>query len=223
MLSMDFGYCSRSDDETDKLTCLFLHDRSTKMMLAIPSPQKGGKYLQYLTTEVVRFIMQTQHREIAIKTDREPSILALTNAVRRACKSFGITVYDEAVQVGGHQANGAAEITVQVLRQKAGMWLQQVEDHVAGGKTLFSSMHPLYAWAMLHAGWVQIALWSMLDKRLMKGRTIDAILERFACLVRMYLVTCVLRKEVPNGSMVFGWARLLQVTCMLWVQQMEFS
>ena len=131
-------------------------DRSTKMMLAIPSPQKGGKYLQYLTTEVVRFIiMQTQHREIAIKTDREPSILALTDAVRRACKGFGITVYDEAVPVGDHQANGAAEITVQVLRQKAGMWLQQVEDHVVGGKTLFSSMHPLYAWAMLHAGWVQ--------------------------------------------------------------------
>jgi hypothetical protein len=108
-----------------------------------------------LTTEVVRFIMQTQHREIAIKTDREPSILALTDAVRRACKSFGITVYDEAVPVGDHQANGAAEITVQILRQKAGMWLQQVEDHVAGGKTLFSSMHPLYAWAILHAGWVQ--------------------------------------------------------------------
>ena len=155
VLSMDFGYCSSSNDETDTLTCPFLHDKSTKMMLAIPSPQKGGKHWQYLTTEVVHFMKQTQHREIAIKTDREPSILALTDAVRRACKGFGITIHDEAVPVGDHQANGAAEITVQVLRQKAGMWLQQVEDHVANGNTLFSSMHPLYAWAMLHAGWVQ--------------------------------------------------------------------
>jgi hypothetical protein len=153
VLSMDFGYCSRTVDEEDKLTCLFLHDRATKMMAAIPTPQKGGKYLQYLTTEVVRFVIQTQHTELAIKTDREPTMHALTDAVRRVCRSLNIKVHDESVPVGDHQANGAAEVTVQVLRQKAGMWLQQIEDQVAGGKTLFSSMHPIYGWALMHAGW----------------------------------------------------------------------
>eukprot|EP00435_Cladocopium_sp_Y103_P056888 s567_g19.t1 len=155
VLSMDFGFCNRSDEEDEKLTCLFLHDRSTKMVAAIPTPQKAGKYLQYLTTEVVRFIMQTQHKEIGIKCDREPSILAVADAVRKTCKNFGIVTYDEAVPVGDHQANGAAEVTVQILRQKAGLWLQQIEDNVSGGKTLFSSLHPIYAWALIHAGWTQ--------------------------------------------------------------------
>ena len=153
VLSMDFGYCSRTVDDEDKLTCLFLHDRATKMMAAIPTPQKGGKYLQYLTTEVVRSVIQMQHTELAIKTDREPTMHALTDAVRRVCRSLNIKVHDESVPVGDHQANGAAEVTVQVLRQKAGMWLQQIEDQVAGGKTLFSSMHPIYGWALMHAGW----------------------------------------------------------------------
>jgi len=153
VLSMDFGYCSRKTDDDEKLTCLFLHDRATKMMAAIPTPQKGGKYLQFLTTEVVRFVLQTQHTELAIRTDREPTMHALTDAVKRVCRSLNIKVHDESVPVGDHQANGAAEVTVQILRQKAGMCLQQIEDHVAGGKTLFSSMHPIYGWALLHAGW----------------------------------------------------------------------
>ena len=67
VLSMDFGFCSREEDKADKLTCLFVHDRATKMMAGIPTPQKGGKYLQYLTAEVVRFVVLTKHREIAIK------------------------------------------------------------------------------------------------------------------------------------------------------------
>jgi hypothetical protein len=58
-------------------TCLFVKDRFTKMMAAIPTLPKGGKSVQYLTTEVVRFIVQTQHREIGLKTDREPSMTAL--------------------------------------------------------------------------------------------------------------------------------------------------
>ena len=56
VVSFDFGYCSRMDGEVDKQTCLFVHDMATKMMTAIPTPQKGGKHLQYLTTEVTRFM-----------------------------------------------------------------------------------------------------------------------------------------------------------------------
>ena len=39
VISFDFGYCSRMEDESDKLTCLFTHDRFTKMMAAIPTAQ----------------------------------------------------------------------------------------------------------------------------------------------------------------------------------------
>ena len=154
LLSMDFGFCSRHEDESDKQTCLFLHDRATKMMAAVPTPQKGGRSLQHLVTEATRFVMGTQHKEIAIRSDREPSILAVVDGVKRSCRNMGITVHDEGAPVHDHQANGAAEVTVQVLRQKAGLLVQQIEDKVAAGRVIFGCNHPLFCWALIHSGWL---------------------------------------------------------------------
>eukprot|EP00435_Cladocopium_sp_Y103_P039005 s2111_g10.t1 len=119
------------EGETDKQTCLLVHDRAAKMMTALPTPQKGGKRLQYLTTEVTKSIVYTQHREIAVPTDRyKPSVLALADAVRRTCRNLYIAVHDEGATVGDHQSNGA-EVTVQILRAKAALLVQQIEDRVA--------------------------------------------------------------------------------------------
>eukprot|EP00435_Cladocopium_sp_Y103_P038920 s137_g10.t1 len=154
LLSMDFGFCSRMEDESDKQTCLFLHDRDTKLMAAVPTPQKGGRSLQHLVTEATRFVMGTQHKELAIRSDREPSILAVVDGVKRSCRNMGITIHDEGAPVHDHQANGAAEVTVQVLRQKAGLLIQQIEDKVAAGRVIFGCNHPLYCWSLIHAGWL---------------------------------------------------------------------
>ena len=102
----------------------------------------------------MRFILQTQHTEFAIRTDREPSVLALAESVRKACRNMSLKVHDEGAPVGDHPANGAAEVTVQVVRTKAGLLIQQVEDRVASGKQIFGCLHPLYAWAIVHAGWL---------------------------------------------------------------------
>ena len=59
------------EDESDKQTCLFMHDRATKLMHVVPTPQKGAKFLQYMVADVTRFIVYTQHREFAMRTDRE--------------------------------------------------------------------------------------------------------------------------------------------------------
>ena len=103
IISYDFGFCARMADEVDMQTCLFVHDRDTKMMSAIPTQQKGGRSLQHLVTEVVRFIVHTQHREIGIRADREPSMLALTDGVRKACRGLGIVVHDDMAPVGDHE------------------------------------------------------------------------------------------------------------------------
>eukprot|EP00435_Cladocopium_sp_Y103_P032117 s3208_g8.t1 len=65
LLSMDFGYCSRKEDESDKQTCPFLHDRATKLMRAVPAPQKGARSLRHLVTEATRFVVSTQPKEVA--------------------------------------------------------------------------------------------------------------------------------------------------------------
>eukprot|EP00435_Cladocopium_sp_Y103_P049904 s97_g15.t1 len=83
VISYDFGYCARMPGEDDKQTCLVLKDRDTQLIHVIPTVQKGGKSLQYLVTEFARFIMATQHKEVALRSDLEPSNLAILDAVKK--------------------------------------------------------------------------------------------------------------------------------------------
>jgi hypothetical protein len=69
-----------------------MHDRDTRLLGAIPTAQKGGKYLQYVITEFVRFIMHTQHKEVALRSDPEPTNLAILDGVRKTCRGLGITL-----------------------------------------------------------------------------------------------------------------------------------
>ena len=142
------------EDESDKQTCLFMHDRATKFMHAVPTPQKGAKFLQHMVIEVTRFIVYTQHRELAIRTDRESCILSVVDGVRKACRPLGIILHDEGAPVGEHQSNGAAESTVLKIRSCAGLLVQQIEDQVAAGRIVFGCNHPVYCWALLHASWL---------------------------------------------------------------------
>ena len=137
-----------------KLPCLVMHDRDTRLLGAIPTVQKGGKYLQYVITEFVRFIMHTQHREVALRSDLEPTNLAILDGVRKTCRGLGITIHHEPVPVSDHQANGAAESSLQQIRSRAGIFIEQIEKACAGGKKVFPCSHPLYAWAILHSAWI---------------------------------------------------------------------
>ena len=154
VLSFDFCYCSRKPGEEDKQTCLVLHDRDTQLVHVIPTLQKGGKSLQYLVTEFVRFIMHTQHREVALRSDLEPANLALADGVRKTCRGLGITVHHEPIARGEHQSNGAVESTLQQIRLKAGILVSQSEKAVGGDQLIFLCNHPVYNWALLHAAWL---------------------------------------------------------------------
>ena len=108
VISFDFGFASRTDG--DKLTVLFIHDQFTKLMGAIPTPQKGGKSLNYIVTEVVRFMMQTNHKEISLRCDCEPAILAILDSVKKNCRNLGIITHHEPIL--------PCEITKQLVQQK---------------------------------------------------------------------------------------------------------
>ena len=153
LVSFDFGYVDRGTD--DPLTVLFIHDRSTKMMHAVPTAAKGGKSLPYLTQELCRFVTWLGHQAVCFRTDNEPSTISLLDACRKALKGLGVHTTVELVVPGNKEANGGAEITVQTLRNQANLLIEQVERAVgADGKVLFSALHPLYSWAIIHAGWL---------------------------------------------------------------------
>ena len=70
---MDFGFCSRIEDESDEQICLFMYDRATKLMAAVPTPQEGGRAL---VTETTRSL-NTKNLLSGLIASR-PSILAKT-------------------------------------------------------------------------------------------------------------------------------------------------
>ena len=154
VISFDFFFCSRMKDETDKLTVLVLSDRDTGLCLALPTLQKGGKSLSYLVTEMCRFIVHCGHSEVGLRCDGEPSTLALLEAVKRACMGLNIVVHAEPAPTGDHQANGAAESMVGVLRSKANLLVSQIEEATGCKGPIFGCMHPVYSWALIHSAWL---------------------------------------------------------------------
>ena len=123
-------------------------------MHVVPTPSKGGRSLQYLTTELTRFVMWTGHQAVCFRCDNEPSCHSLLDATRKALKGLGVHTTLELVVPGDKQANGAAEVTVQVIRNQANLLIQQVEQSCgADDQVLFGATHPLYSWALVHASW----------------------------------------------------------------------
>ena len=152
LVSFDFGYASRLPTD-DKLCFLAIHDSWTGAMHCVPTPMKGGKYLSHLCTEFCRFISWLGHDKIALRCDQEPSTLSLLEAVRKTCRTVGIGVSVENVVPADHAANGAAETTVNVLRQNAGVFITQIEKAIGIDMTI-GSMHPLYSWGLIHSAWI---------------------------------------------------------------------
>ncbi len=152
VISFDFGYAGRA--EGDKLTVLLMHDQFTKLMGAIPTPQKSGRCFNCIVTGVVRFIIQTNQKEIGLRCDCEPSTLTILEAVKKTCRNLGIITHGEPTPVGDYQANGAAEVTVQVIRAQANVLVSAIEKECFEGRTIFGCNHPVYAWAVLHACWI---------------------------------------------------------------------
>ena len=154
IVSFDYGYITRLEGEQNKLTCLFIHDQFTKMVHAVPTEQKADRSLKYLCTELVRFVLYLGHSSVTLRSDNEPSQLSLIAATRKSLRSFGVECHVETVPVGSHASNGAAESTVNVIRQLSNTLMQQLEHQTGAEKPVFAALHPLVAWSLVHASWI---------------------------------------------------------------------
>ena len=111
--------------------------------------------MSYLTTELCRFVMYTQHKSVILRTDSEPATLALLDSVRKTWASFGITCAVETAPVGSHQSNGAAEKTFHLVRQLANCFMQQLGKNGGADRPVFKPLHPMTAWSLVHASWIR--------------------------------------------------------------------
>ena len=79
-------------DEADKLTFLVMSDCHTGLCLALPTQQKGGRSLNYLVSEMSRFVIYCGHSEIGFRCDGEPT-LALLEAVKKSLTALNVVVH----------------------------------------------------------------------------------------------------------------------------------
>ena len=162
VLSFDFGYCSRESGDDgqearDRLTVLFLHDRQSKAVHAIPALQKAGSSLTHLVTEASRFVLWTGHRSLRLRCDNEPAILAVQTGLMKSLRNLGIDVSRDNAPVESHQSNGPVEQVVCSVRQHAAALMHDLEKAcgASDGQVLFSPQHPIYGWSLCHACWLR--------------------------------------------------------------------
>ena len=156
VVSIDWGFLNRVANE-NKLTVLFVHDRQTKCVHAIPVPGKGKSSLSFVCTELGRFILWLRHQSVLIRCDNEPSVTAVASATARILRSQGAQVTIDTTPVGSHASNAPVEQTVQSVRQLACVLIRQLEAGLGASedKVLFGISHPIWSWAILHSAWLK--------------------------------------------------------------------
>ncbi len=99
---------SEQEKEEEKgMPIIVVKDDKTKLVMAKVVPSTGLQ--EYAVDAVRKFVEQLGYNKIIMKSDSEPAILALKEAVRR---ETSVEVVVEESPVGDHQANGVAENAV---------------------------------------------------------------------------------------------------------------
>ena len=154
-ISFDYGFSARAEGEP-KMVALFVHDAQTGWRECFPVPAKGGvcngmNVLQYLASELRRLVAFLGYSQIILKSDPEPTCLALQNEVKRLRLGMGLRTVCQQVPEGSHQSNGGAEMCVNTVRQVAGSILSFYESKT-GQK--IASDRPLHSWALRHSAFL---------------------------------------------------------------------
>ena len=97
---------------------------------------------------VKKMVERSGHKKIIMKSDNEPAILALKEAVRR---ESDVEIAMEEVPVGDHQANGLAEIAENAIKNVQGQF-RVIKDALESrhGRRI-DGEHPVVPWMVMHA------------------------------------------------------------------------
>ena len=173
-------------------------------------PSKGGhEALKYATAEICRFLNVLGHTEVTLKSDGEPTCMALKASIKAYRAKLGLRTHLEQPQAGDHQSV-PAEQAIEGLRQLAGTLLGEYEK-MAGVSV--SSLHPLHGWAWRHAGWLQqryVKHAGLTSFELTTGRPYQGRVVSFGESLWSNPVSC--QREASMAQDAVAW----KVTCIRW-------
>jgi hypothetical protein len=151
---LDFGWFTTGQAEdpgtnaTDFATTLVVADNDTGYPYAVSCPEKT--VTPYLVHVICKFLTLMRHRKLRLKTDNEPAVLALAQAVAKA-RLPDETLFDQ-TPLYSSASNGRAERTIQTVRRQAVCIRLDLERRY--GMTIDSN-HPVWPWLVRHAAWTQ--------------------------------------------------------------------
>jgi hypothetical protein len=144
-VAFDYAYIRR-DDEEATVTVLVMRDRDSKALRAWVLERKGVD-MQATVDRAVSGIRELGYRgRVLIRTDGEPALVALRNAIIAALPEGATPL---ATPVGESASNGGIEGAVKIIKGLLRVHLAALERRIGAR---FPSTHPVLTWLVEHVG-----------------------------------------------------------------------
>ena len=144
-IGLDYVYMhSEQEKEEEKgMPIVVAKDNRTKMIMAGVVPSK--ELDSYAVETVKRMVERLGYKKVIMKSDNEPAIPALKEAVRR---ESDVEIVMEEVPVADHQAKGLVENAVKNVQGQFRVIKDALESR--DGRRV-DGEHPVVPWMVMHA------------------------------------------------------------------------
>ena len=161
VIGMDYGYFNDKADDTSGTPFLATRNSYDKWTAGIclpctyiegvsPEAKAKGASNLYAVQSMLAVINAAGHNQVILRSDQEPSILALkAEVIRRAREELGCTVLPEEAPKGDSASNGLAELAVREIKGVA-RTLKFAAEEKHG--TVLAPDHPALAFMVHYAG-----------------------------------------------------------------------
>ena len=145
LVSIDYMFMHDKQKEGEErgMPILVMKDRKTRVVRARVVPQKGRN--AYAIKILAGMIVSLGYKKILLKSDQEPAVLALKEAVKN---ELGIEVIDEESPEYDSQANGEVERAIQMVQGQFRAMKDSLETRY---EVRFDGDHQCIPWLVSHA------------------------------------------------------------------------
>ena len=144
-VGMDYGFMSRKTDERS-MTILVTKDRDTQVVMANVVLHKGRSFGDAVAQGVTNLKRLGHRQRFTLKTDNEPALLDLREAIMRECPGCVVPIQPPA---GESQSNGSIENAVRQVKDLVRVVTLGLERKIGG---VIPTHHAMMTWLVEHVG-----------------------------------------------------------------------
>ena len=148
-VSLDYFYLNSGQEKSDAdgiLPCLVVKCHKTGRYWANVVPSKGAEL--FAVEWLKSCLNETGFKELCLKSDNEPAIMALKNKVKEESR---LKIHLAEAPVEDHQANGFIEVAVREVKRQVRAMLSDLQERL--GFEVEPS-HPCMMWMPRHAAYL---------------------------------------------------------------------